>query len=455
MSQPNSTRTPFDDDLVFDPNAPRHTQPLPPHGAPNSGAQNVNAQNGAPQNTAPQNPYVYSAPQSTPPHQPVPPQVTPNRTAQDDDFIPTRKLHPGTRAGFLVAGGALAMLIFSVVAAKLLPRSTDGTPTNIPMTPRNGTIVMTPPDDNANTDSSIKVLPSGNAASTRDAADNSATPQDDATPRTVTSRRGYSIDVPGGFRLQRSGRRTLWTHRDGTNILVETSRATSSPRDGWEKLDRSLSRKYGDKYRSFGIRDTQIDSHDAAVWEFELDLPSGTKRKLDVAIHDGARGYAVLGSAPADKFETARPRIEAAINSFRVTRNAPPTVDSKIGSDSGDSNDTGNNNGGIVGDLSRAAGDAAKSAAGSVAAAAREQVAKSGIADRVKSSVKSTISGAVNNAVDGAVDGVVGPAPTPVPTPEPTRRRRRHRASTREKIESPQPAPDAENADAPVRNEGY
>lgn len=473
MSQPNSTRTPFDDDLVFDPNAPRHTQPLP---VPNANTPNASAPTPM-QNPGVPNVYVHGAPQSAP----IPPQVMPNRVAPDDDFIPTRKLHPSTRGGFLVAGGALAVLVLSVVIGKLLPRTPNNTPTRIPTTPSSGTIVMAPPDENRdrvttqssrdvenrdstgnkeNANASITVLPeeSDAPASTRDAsseenARGSAALPTDSSPRTIRSRRGYALDIPGGFRLKRSGRRTLWTHRDGTNLLVETASADGTPREGWEKLDRALSRKYGAKYRSHGIRETTVDGRNAAVWEFELDLPSGTVRKIDMAVHDGKRGFAVLGSAPAANFEAARGKIESAINSFRVngnesdntssessTRDSSAREYSRRDSSARVSSPDGSD---VVGDISRAASDVAKSAAGSVASAARRQVAESGIGERVKSTVKSTLNGAVNRAVDGVAGG--GSAS-----------RREPRASTRDrKIESPQPDSESESSVAPVRNEGY
>jgi hypothetical protein len=79
-----------------------------------------------------------------------------------------------------------------------------------------------------------------------------------------------------------------------------------------------LARKYGKDYRSLGISETTLAGKRAAVWEFEIDSGNGTTRKIDVAVHDRGTGFAVLGSAPAGNFESMRPRLEAAINSFQL-----------------------------------------------------------------------------------------------------------------------------------------
>jgi hypothetical protein len=134
------------------------------------------------------------------------------------------------------------------------------------------------------------------------------------------SRRGYAITPPAGYRLQRTGRRTVWRGPNGEQILVETGSSNGTPREGWERLDKALARKYGNKYRNRGIRETTLGGKSAAVWEFEIDTPSGTQRKIDIAVHHQGRGYAVLGQAPAARFEEARPRIEAAIRSFELQR---------------------------------------------------------------------------------------------------------------------------------------
>ena len=138
---------------------------------------------------------------------------------------------------------------------------------------------------------------------------------------------GYSITPPSGFRLIRKGRRTIWRGPGGAQILVETAPAGNrSPRRDWERLDAALSKKYGARYRSRGISDTNLAGRAGAAWEFELDGKNGTTRKLDVSVHHKGRGYAVLGSAPAQNFDAVRPQIEAAINSFQIedaASNAP------------------------------------------------------------------------------------------------------------------------------------
>jgi hypothetical protein len=131
----------------------------------------------------------------------------------------------------------------------------------------------------------------------------------------VNRREGYAIAPPAGFSLSRTGRRTTWKGPRGSQLLVETSPSVNgSPREGWEKLDKALARKYGSRYQSFGIRETTMAGRPAAVWEFQI----GDTRKIDIAVHDKGRGYAVLGSAPSGRFEEVRPHLESAISSFEL-----------------------------------------------------------------------------------------------------------------------------------------
>ncbi|MDF2439486.1 MAG: eukaryotic-like serine/threonine-protein kinase [Abditibacteriota bacterium] len=139
---------------------------------------------------------------------------------------------------------------------------------------------------------------------------------------------GYTISPPAGFTRQRTGRRTIWRGPGGSQLLVETTTAPgSSARADWERLSSSLAKKYGRNYRSLGIRDTTLAGRPAAVWEFEISSSRGTTRKIDVALHERGRGYAVLAEAPSTSFDELRPQLEAAISSFQ-----PPAPGSSSGS---------------------------------------------------------------------------------------------------------------------------
>lgn len=128
-------------------------------------------------------------------------------------------------------------------------------------------------------------------------------------------RTGYRIKPPSGFSLQKTGRRTVWRGPRGSQLLVETSGSPgASPRADWEQLDKALSKKYGSRYRSLGIRETTLAGRPAAVWEFEI----GDTRKVDVAVHHKGTGYAVLAEAPSEEFENMRPQLESAIRSFEL-----------------------------------------------------------------------------------------------------------------------------------------
>lgn len=130
----------------------------------------------------------------------------------------------------------------------------------------------------------------------------------------------YSIAPPEGWRRGQSAGRATWRGPNGAQLLVEVAPdVTSSPRADWEKLSRAFEKKYGPRYRSLGIHETTLAGRPASQWEFELDSPSGaTTHKIDIAVHAGGRGYAVLGSAPSDKFDQMRPQLDAAINSFQL-----------------------------------------------------------------------------------------------------------------------------------------
>lgn len=139
----------------------------------------------------------------------------------------------------------------------------------------------------------------------------------------VHPRTGYAISPPAGFKRQRTGRRTIWRGPGGAQLLVETTNAPgASARADWERLDAALAKKYGRNYRSLGIRETELAGRPAAVWEFEISSKRGTTRKIDVAVHERGRGYAVLAEAPASRFDEMRPQLEAAIASFQ-----PPDKD--------------------------------------------------------------------------------------------------------------------------------
>jgi hypothetical protein len=159
-----------------------------------------------------------------------------------------------------------------------------------------------------------------------------------AKPRYIERKRSYSIRPPSGFEISQRGRRTVWQGPGKSQFLVEVGDANGeSPRAGWEELERGLQRKYGSRYRSHGIRDTTINGRDAAIWEFELQTPKGRVRKMDVAVHNGKNGYAVLGSAPAADFENYRPGFERAIRSLQIESNK--------GNDNGNNGSNGNDNG--------------------------------------------------------------------------------------------------------------
>jgi tetratricopeptide (TPR) repeat protein len=134
----------------------------------------------------------------------------------------------------------------------------------------------------------------------------------------------YAITPPAGFTLVRMGRRTVWQGPEGTQLLVETTLSPGpSARAGWEQLHAAFIKKYRNRYRSHGITETQLGGRPAAAWEFALTTAAGTTYKRDVAVLDRGVGYGILVSGPAGRFAAWRPRLEAALQSFRLPVKRP------------------------------------------------------------------------------------------------------------------------------------
>ena len=451
MSQtPNfpPNRTPFDDDLIQDPDAPRNTQPLPTPPLPLTPTSSTRS-------ALPSGPSTINSAPILPP-QVVVPNAAPGNNAPRTGVLPT-KIPMTFIVGLAAVGGALAVIFISGAFSKLLPHSSQTASSNaatqtsrdanpngekpnrtVPMiaplaspspnhsprivvaptpirndnatsqdfpTPENSARNDSTNDDSPNSSSSDTNLDntrndnrngdtsngnssnsanlngngdnanngnSGNSSSANGNSDSNsnanskargdsdtdspprsndarsgATPDieysnradsgssngDSRNPsagengRHVARKYGYSIQAPEGFRISRSGRRTVWRGPDDAQMLVEIGGAASTPRAGWESLERSLQKKYGAKYQSRGIREAQINGRNAAIWEFELETKKGCVRKIDVALHDGKNGFAVLGSAPADKFENYRAQFEKSVASLQIetkSRTATP-----------------------------------------------------------------------------------------------------------------------------------
>ncbi len=367
---PNSVpnRTPFDDDLLNDPNAPRHTQPLTsqtPPVTPSSATSST-------QTSLPSGPSTVSGAPA------LPRQVTINDTpTKATTTLDWRRLPMSVVVGLAMTGGALVVILLSTAVGHLIPHNVkQNTDPNLSLphpTPSAPRVVMVPPSstpdpandlptpetpptpqppqvqatpdtsapDNTSTDEATPDTSSTSDATPDDSSPDSTSPDTIApaatpTPNTSPSpnatpdtnivngvyhsrRHRYSIQPPDNFRVIQRGRRTAWHGPDETKLLIESGGAGgASPREGWEKLDRALQRKYGARYQNRGIRDTVINGRPAAVWEFDLDTKTGRVHKMDVAVHEGNRGFAVLATAPVDKFESWRPRFDSAIQSLQI-----------------------------------------------------------------------------------------------------------------------------------------
>lgn len=287
--------------------------------------------------------------------------------------LPRKMLPTGTLVGLAMVGGAFIVLALSTLFMRVVPRAqTKSMPPPISTGPR---IVESPaqdsdvltPDEEADaarrtetggsdeTGNEVVRAPSGSSSSGTvvikespdDTADDTTTDSDTSTDNSRSDLRqsrstqgtttrvdrddtdsrstsrdrfehsstGYRIQPPSGFRLQKTGRRTVWSGPRGSQLLVETSNSPGrSPRADWEQLDKALAKKYGSRYRSHGISETTLAGRPAAVWEFEI----GDTRKVDVAVHHRGKGYAVLAEAPVGDFESMRLQLESAIRSFEL-----------------------------------------------------------------------------------------------------------------------------------------
>jgi hypothetical protein len=250
--------------------------------------------------------------------------------------------------GSAMAVGALCVVGASLIFRQIVPATKPVYPTNSITTP--GTVVMenpslvlrepqandvteneaAPPDETPSVEISelptLAPQPTAKPDEKKPEEEPRATTTPENQPTQAYSGRGFEITPPPGFSLRREGRRTIWQREDGAQILVETGKAgDGSPRVGWEKLSRDLKKRYGDRYRSLGIREGTLDGKPAAIWEFELTGKDGiTRRKIDIGIKHEGRGYAILGSAPKDKFDATLPDLQNAINTFRTAPNAQP-----------------------------------------------------------------------------------------------------------------------------------
>jgi len=335
MARNRTPQTPFDD-LV--PGAP--TTPLPPPAPP----PDNNTLPLAGRTNAPAARVVAALQQDDEPD---------NDAASYDpptaNLAPRRAMPTGTLVGLAMVGGALIVLGLGVAFQRVVPRApTKSMPAPIqPSTP-----VVTTPDGDFDEPTAAEEAAAARRAAARlkatqvapgatvpaavavataeppavgDVPD--ATDDTDASLGTTHRGNGYRISPPSGFSLQKTGRRTVWSGPGGSQLIVETSNAAGrSPRDDWEQLDRALAKKYGDRYRSRGITETTMAGKPAAVWEFEI----GNTRKIDIAVHHGGKGYAVLGEALVGDFETMRPQFEAAMKSFELAAKSEAAGDATI-----------------------------------------------------------------------------------------------------------------------------
>jgi hypothetical protein len=350
------TRTPFDDLDATGDDVPesKRTQPLRPSGPP----RRVGSVLGSLQN--PGSTVRDDDDVPVPVNRPVINQPLPDDSDTNTAVLGRGKWLPmPTLIGIAAVVGALLVVLVPALMRRLIPTVPMRTmPTTISNAPTSNSVVLVPPDDATpleettgntvpNSESAVSAPPVSDPSSeaeppasveveptpptsdstTETESSEEAVPparepqtapsvnESDPGERYVNRREGYAIAPPAGFKLRSSGRRTTWRGPNNAQLLVETSNSTGpSPRADWEKLDKGLARKYGSRYQSFGIRDTTLNGRPAAVWEFQI----GDIRKIDVAVHKGGRGYAVLGSAPASSFDELRPQLESAINSLEL-----------------------------------------------------------------------------------------------------------------------------------------
>jgi hypothetical protein len=233
--------------------------------------------------------------------------------------------------GLAMALGAVCVAGGSLVMHRLLPQSQANHSTVVQGTP-DGDVLMDPnsvvqaPDTEENPvtpqETPAVEIEAAPATEKADGSAASLTPKSEVpmSPSQPYSASTYEIAPPQGFTLQQAGRRTIWKHENGAQLLVETGKAgAGSLREGWQRLERDLQKRYGDGYKSLGISEGTLAGQPAAVWEFELTGKDGvTRRKIDIGIQHEGRGYALLGSAPREKFDAVFPQIRAALDSFKL-----------------------------------------------------------------------------------------------------------------------------------------
>ncbi|MCW3095940.1 MAG: hypothetical protein JWL77_1558, partial [Chthonomonadaceae bacterium] len=120
---------------------------------------------------------------------------------------------------------------------------------------------------------------------------------------------GYQIEYPEGWTCTRDVnsarvRTTFTAPEPGVSFLVDTGVASSAdPYKNWREMDRSFRSSYKQKYQLLGLTRTSQGSASPALWQFIL-TPSGHSaiEKSDFGLVQGRTGYAVLASAPPDRW---------------------------------------------------------------------------------------------------------------------------------------------------------
>ncbi|MBV9469302.1 MAG: hypothetical protein JO316_23485 [Abitibacteriaceae bacterium] len=179
--RPNgSSRTPFDNDLVTDPGAPKDTQPLPAQSGPS--AQPLRPSRllpPQPGNTpTPMAGATHNAPGSLPNIGSVPPNV-PTGVPNDTSRLSLKRTPLSTIIGFSMAGGALAVLLISAFISRAVHRTltvadhpaNGANPSTVTMPPSNPAPIpatgATNPQGTDTTDTSV-AMPDNRASATSD-----------------------------------------------------------------------------------------------------------------------------------------------------------------------------------------------------------------------------------------------------------------------------------------------
>ncbi|PRX92427.1 serine/threonine-protein kinase [Allonocardiopsis opalescens] len=132
---------------------------------------------------------------------------------------------------------------------------------------------------------------------------------------------GFSLDVPEGWSVDRSGSSVFFRDPEGGYLQVDqTTTPADNAREDWEAQEPAISGNFGG-YERVSIEEVERPSLEryisAADWEFTFDGSGGRYRAVNRAFHTEERGYALFITGPEDAWPERRELLDRMTDSFQ------------------------------------------------------------------------------------------------------------------------------------------